>query len=96
MFRYAALYFVMLVVFLALIVGPSVAGKKIPQSAFDSLKSYNLVQPTGQNRDDTVGSSQTGTGATDYSGWGTRTRSSTSEAGATTSADSNAAKVRLF
>ena len=96
--RYAALYFVMLVVFLALIVGPIVAGKKIPASAFDSLKSYHLVQPTGQDKDDTVGSSQTGTGATEYSGWGTRTRSSTSEseAAATTSAVSEAARIRLF
>jgi 1,3-beta-glucan synthase len=94
-FRYATLYFVMLVVFVALIVGPIVAGKQIPKSAFDSLSKYYLVQPTGLNNDDTVGSSQTGTGATDYTGWGTRTRSTTST---TTAAPTSAAgaKMRLF
>ncbi|KAH8904561.1 hypothetical protein BR93DRAFT_820851 [Coniochaeta sp. PMI_546] len=96
-FRYAALYFIMLVVFLALIIGPLVAGKQIPASAFDALKKYDLVQPTGLVNDDTKGSSETGTGATDYSGWGTRTRTSTTsaaEAAVTTSA--GAAKIRLF
>lgn len=88
----------MLVVFLALIIAPIVAGKQIPASAFDALKSYNLVQPTGLVNDDTIGSSETGTGATDYTGWGTRTRTSTTTsdgaAAATTSAA--AAKIRLF
>lgn len=87
----------MLVVFLALIIGPIVAGKQIPASAFDALKQYNLVQPTGLLNDDTIGTTETGTGATDYSGWGTRTRTSTTsgaETAATTSA--GAAKIRLF
>jgi len=54
--RYAILYFVMLIVFVVLIVGPLVAGKfikgvKIPMQ---------LAQPTGLNRNDTL-SSETGT-----------------------------------
>lgn len=97
-FRYAALYFVMLVVFLALIIAPIVAGKQIPASAFDALKSYDLVQPTGLVNDDTIGSSETGTGATDYSGWGTRTRTSTttSDGAAAVTTSAAAAKIRLF
>lgn len=95
MFRYAALYFVMLVIFVALIAGPLVAGKKIPSSAFTALKQYALVQPTGLNNDDTIGSVQTGTGAANYTGWGTHTRTSSgSDAGVTTSAGN--AKIRLF
>jgi 1,3-beta-glucan synthase len=54
--RYAILYFVMLILFVVLIVGPLVAGKylngvKIPMQ---------LAQPTGLNRNDTI-SSETGT-----------------------------------
>ena len=51
MIRYAILYFVLLVVFIALIVGPVVAGKylklnfKIPM---------DLLQPTGLNNNDTT------------------------------------------
>jgi 1,3-beta-glucan synthase len=92
----------MLVVFLALIIGPLVAGKQIPDSTFtsvnDIMSSLKLVQPVVKDRDDTLGSSQTGTGDPSYTGWGTRTRSSTSEAGAavTTSAGADAAKIRLF
>ncbi len=44
----------MLIVFLALIIGPLVAGKQIPASAFDALKKYDLVQPTGLVYDDTI------------------------------------------
>ncbi len=62
--RYAVLYFVMLVVFLALLVGPIVAGSQI-QSATKSLTSdptstYNLIQPVGQNNNDTRDREATG------------------------------------
>lgn len=65
-FRYAILYFVMLVVFVGLIVGPIVAGKNIPK--LDLLDSTNLMQPTGQDKDDTNGRTETGTGRPNYSG----------------------------
>jgi 1,3-beta-glucan synthase len=55
--RYAILYFVILVVFLALIVGPIVAGKKIQLG----LKlPFDILQPTGYSNNDTS-SSVTGT-----------------------------------
>lgn len=65
--RYAVLYFLMLVVFLALLVGPIVAGSQI-QSATKSLTSnptstFNLIQPVGQNNNDTRNTDATGTGA---------------------------------
>lgn len=66
--RYAILYFVMLVVFLALIVGPAVAGKFVPTSLLDPLASTGLVQPTDLDNNDTRGRIPTGTRASDYSG----------------------------
>ncbi len=68
--RYAILYFVLLVVVLALIVGPAVAGKFVPKSISEMsvLKNNGLVQPTGQNNDDTLGHKATGTGMDGYSG----------------------------
>ena len=52
------LYFLMLVVFVALIVGPIVAKRFV--SIPDGIP-MDLLQPTGQNNNDTLGSSQTGT-----------------------------------
>jgi 1,3-beta-glucan synthase len=48
--RYAILYFVMLIVFLCLIVGPVVAGKYLK---FDLNLPLELIQPTGLNNNDT-------------------------------------------
>lgn len=48
--RYAILYFVLLVVFLALIVGPIVAGKQIK---LDVSLPMELLQPTGYSNNDT-------------------------------------------
>lgn len=63
--RYAVLYFTMLVVALALVVGPAVAGKIIldgTSSLTDDPSSlFYLMQPTGLNRNDTNGTQQTGT-----------------------------------
>lgn len=48
--RYAILYFVLLVVFLALIVGPIVAGKQIKLNVKLPME---LLQPTGYSNNDT-------------------------------------------
>ena len=48
----------MLVVFVALIVGPIVAKRFV---SIPSGIPLDLLQPTGQNNNDTLGSSQTGT-----------------------------------
>jgi 1,3-beta-glucan synthase len=49
--RYAILYFVLLVVFIALIVGPVVAGKfmEVPKLTLP----IDLIQPTGLNNNNT-------------------------------------------
>lgn len=91
MFRYAVLYFALLLLFLILIVGPSLVGKYVPSSITDSLSSLNVVQPTGQDNNDTIGNTQTGTGAASYSGaLQTMTTASASSTGTA------AAKIRLF
>ena len=58
MIRFAMLYFMMLVVFVALIVGPIVARRfvNIPNGI-----PLDLLQPTGQNNNDTLERTQTGT-----------------------------------
>lgn len=60
--RFAVLYFAMFILFVALIVGPIVAGKYIPTSVSSSIP-FELYQPTGQDNNDTRGSTPTGTGA---------------------------------
>ncbi|KAM7221933.1 glycosyltransferase [Rhypophila decipiens] len=71
-FRYAVLYFLMFVVFMALLIAPSLLGSKIP---LDSIKKSipstfdGLLQPNnGDLRDNTRGETETGTGAPDYTG----------------------------
>ena len=49
--RYAILYFVLLVVFLAIIVGPIVAGKQLK---LDVTIPMELLQPTGFSNNDTT------------------------------------------
>lgn len=68
--RYAILYFVLVLLMLALIVAPAVAGKYIPESILEIglLQDNHLVQPTGLDNDDTRGELATGTGAPNYSG----------------------------
>ena len=90
-FRYAVLFFIMLILFVGLIAGPIVGGKKIPASVTAKLSDYFLVQPTGQNNDDTAGHTQTGTGAPKYSGIYTPSSSAASSATSTVEA-----KMRLF
>ncbi|KAM3088935.1 1,3-beta-D-glucan synthase [Clarireedia jacksonii] len=80
--RYAVLYFVMLIVFLALLVGPLVAGKMILTDSLINSIPMKLMQPIHQNNNDTLNRTETGTGAV---------------SGALASATSTgAAKVRLF
>jgi 1,3-beta-glucan synthase len=71
-FRYAVLYFVMLVVFVGLVVGPTVAGGKIPSGSLDGIKKNGLIgdlfQPVGLNNDNTRDRTETGTGRNGYSG----------------------------
>ena len=80
------LYFIMLVVFVALIVGPIVARKFI---AIPSNIPMDLLQPTGQNNNDTLGRTQTGTallgGGAAATGGGGAAAGTTDGAAATTS-----------
>ncbi|KAL2117556.1 hypothetical protein VTJ04DRAFT_7216 [Mycothermus thermophilus] len=84
--RYSILYFTLFIVFMALIIGPAVAGKFVPESVFNMLKSTNLVQPSGLNNDDTRGRTPTGTGAPGYKGVYTPSTTSTFRATATSRA----------
>lgn len=63
--RYAVLYFVMLSVFLAMLVGPIVAGSMIldgtSSMTSDPSKFMYLFQPVGLNNNDTNGTTETGT-----------------------------------
>ncbi|KAM0324528.1 hypothetical protein ACHAQA_007913 [Verticillium albo-atrum] len=69
-FRYAVLYFVMFVVFVALIAGPVVVGNlKVwdPSTVTKGLP-IDLLQPNGQNKDDTREETETGPKGADYTG----------------------------
>jgi 1,3-beta-glucan synthase len=90
--RYAILYFVMLVVFVALLVGPSLARDAIPASltnTFNNIGGFRLLQPHNQNRDNTNGTSATGTGDPDYTGAGLTLSSSADDSEPTN-------RIRLF
>jgi len=60
--RFAILYFVILIVFLALLIGPIVAGKFITNLTKGLNIPMHLLQPTNQSNNDTGGPA-TGTGA---------------------------------
>jgi 1,3-beta-glucan synthase len=89
--RYAVLYFLLLVVFLALVVGPIVAATNITSgtsSIFSNPKNtLYLLQPVGLNNNDTQGTNQTGTGAPGRGA--SQTAAASGTAGVT-------GKVRLF
>jgi 1,3-beta-glucan synthase len=66
--RYAILYFVMFVVFMALAIAPVVARSQLQGvvntlNKIGILNSMGLVQPYGQNNNDTMNSTATGTAA---------------------------------
>jgi 1,3-beta-glucan synthase len=67
--RYAILYFILVLLMLALMVAPALLIKIIPKSLFEMeiLQDFQLVQPT-LNNDDTRGKFQTGTANPSYSG----------------------------
>ncbi|KJZ76191.1 1,3-beta-glucan synthase component FKS1 [Hirsutella minnesotensis 3608] len=83
--RYAILYFVLLAVFIGLIAGPIVAGKKIPskmlQDKLGKVGNFHLLQPIGLDNNNTNGTTQTGTGADGYTGVG-KTSATGSQGGA--------------
>jgi 1,3-beta-glucan synthase len=94
-FRYAILYFIMLVVFVGLIVGPIVGGGSVSNSVKGLLPtSLHLMQPNDLNNDDTRQNTPTGPGSEGYTGHFTPTPTATGAAGPTQSAASN--KIRLF
>jgi 1,3-beta-glucan synthase len=88
--RYAILYFVMLVVFVGLIVGPIVAATNIRNgtaSTFSNPKgTFFLLQPVGLNNNDTQNRTQTGTAAPGRAALTSTTSGSSAATG----------KVRLF
>jgi 1,3-beta-glucan synthase len=63
--RYAVLYFALLAVFVGLLVAPTVVGDAIPEDLNNSLNfaGFRLVQPNGENNNNTNGTSETGTAA---------------------------------
>lgn len=93
-FRYALLYFILLILFLVLMVGPSLAGKYVPSSVFSMLDSTNLVQPTGLDKNNTIGETETGTAGNSYTG--ALLTMTGSGSGAAASSTGDAAKIRLF
>lgn len=92
-FRYAILYFTLFIVFMALMIGPAVAGDMIPTSFLSSLsgKDLALVQPNYE-KDNTRNETETGTGAADYSGAGLTVSTASRKATATKRSE----RVRLF
>ncbi|KOS23377.1 hypothetical protein ESCO_006559 [Escovopsis weberi] len=73
--RFAILYFVLLVVFVALIAVPAYIGKNPSMansisSQLDKVNGFVLVQPNHQDRDNTNSTSQTGTANPSYTGAG--------------------------
>lgn len=61
--RYAILYFILLIVFLALLIGPIVAGSNIISASLVKDIPLELYQPVGLNNNDTRNRTETGTGA---------------------------------
>ncbi|KAL3426160.1 1,3-beta-glucan synthase component FKS1 [Phlyctema vagabunda] len=61
--RYAILYFIMLIVFLALLVAPILVGKKLLSDSLIKSIPLDLMQPHGLNNNDTRNRNATGTGA---------------------------------
>lgn len=77
---------------IALIVGPVYGGKYVPASLNNQLSdiaNFRLLQPTNQNNNNTNGTQQTGTGASDYTGAGRKATSSGASADFT-------GKIKLF
>ncbi|KAF4984984.1 hypothetical protein FDECE_16922 [Fusarium decemcellulare] len=92
--RFAVVYFLMLLVGVGLILAPLLAGKYIPTSIsniFEDIAGFRLLQPHGQDNDNTNGTQQTGTGMAGYTGAGLT--SGTSGLGSTAGVTG---KIKLF
>ncbi|KAG9251681.1 1,3-beta-glucan synthase component-domain-containing protein [Emericellopsis atlantica] len=94
--RFAIMYYAMLVLFLALVVGPAVAGPKlVPKNAVSDvingfLPDLRLVQPNGQDHDNTNSTMLTGTGRVDPPYSGVLAQSSSTDSSRATN------KIKLF
>ncbi|KAL2126497.1 hypothetical protein VTI74DRAFT_801 [Chaetomium olivicolor] len=97
--RYAILYFVLLVIFLALIIGPALAGRviTIPKGITDvkMVTDFGLIQPTNVNKDNTQGRKVTGTGLCALGKYTGVYQCSTSTATAAATATGNARMLLL-
>lgn len=97
MIRFAILCYTMLVLFLALIIGPSVIGKNVDidiQGMLPDLP-FRLIQPAGLDHDNTNGTTMlTGTGAESYTGYLYQSRLSASSASEADSRPTD--RIRLF
>jgi len=87
--RYAILYFLLFVLFVAMLVGPIVAGSKILSPSLIKDIPLQLYQPVGLNNNDTRGRNETGTGAV---GSG----ASSTGASASSSSTGGAKMIKLF
>ncbi|KAM5361776.1 hypothetical protein ACJZ2D_012890 [Fusarium nematophilum] len=93
-FLFAVIYFIMLLVAVALILAPLITGKYVPSSIsdiFSDLAGFRLLQPHGQDKDNTNGTQQTGTGMPGYTGAGLESSTSGREATAGVTG-----RIRLF
>jgi len=85
--RYAILYFTLLVLFVALLVGPIVAGSNILTASLVKDIPMNLYQPVGLHNNDTRNRTETGTGAAS---------NGASSTGLSSSATGGAKMIKLF
>lgn len=83
--RYAMLYFLILIVFIVLVVGPVIVRKYIKGLPSIPMK---LLQPTGQNNNDTM-TGITGSALLNFGQDATAAGTDAAAAAATTSSDSN-------
>lgn len=95
--RYAVLYFTLLILFVALIVGPAVGGKMIISdeqvAQLNKDLPFPLIQPNNFNlRNNTQGRNETGTGSPGYSGPGLASKTS----GSAKETDSSDNKFRFL
>jgi 1,3-beta-glucan synthase len=100
--RYAVLYFTLLIVFIALLVGPGVGAKMIITKDFEDnfnsiLPDFPLLQPNNNKlKDNTLNRTETGTKAASYSGIGTASRTTAAAAEQTGNDDTSDKKFRFL
>lgn len=100
--RFALLYFMMLVLFIALIAGPIVAGRNLGESMLKEIGNkanvgqFSLMQPNNLNNDNTNGTQKTGTGVPGYSGAFTKSTTVSGGAEATASPTGGSNRIKLL